>query len=220
MKTLQNNYRRVKVTLYIDVPVIDNRGGSKYSYLTDDTIMSDIENAIERHTPYRCNTESEMVSEPLDEIVTSDCYGPVESPAGYILPNGQTYLLSDNENAFVHISLAKSVYDICDSLGLTEQLKDFSGFSIEERLNMMGVIKVHGYDVRYNAHYEYESYHHDGEGTILYSPDVTDEQIDALEVYHKNNNLEYDKLSFEHGWYSIGEIRQMDTFARRKVFSI
>lgn len=151
------------------------------------------------------------------EVMISEC-GSDEpekfvSPVGYIAPDGKFYLMESSECGLAHIELAPLMLKLYGNQ-LDNILLYGSGMSIDYGLERAGFIKVHQFDIRYLAHLQV------GFGSNeVYTPDITDAQLESIFRYCKLWNYE-GCITINERRTKVSKIKQADKLALRKIFSL
>jgi len=191
--------RYAKATIYLEVPED-----------LDDEYK--VEREIERLLDY-----GQLHFTGPAEVMVSEC-GSDEpekfvSPVGYIAPDGKFYLMESSENGLAHLELALLMLKIYGD-ELDSRLLYGDGMSIDYGLEKAGFVKVHGFDIRYLAHFQV------GFGdNERYTPDITDAQLESILRYCKLWN--YDGCIDVNGKkVKVSAIKQADKLALRKIFSL
>lgn len=191
--------RYAKATIYLEVP----------EDLDDEC---KVEREIERLLDY-----GQLHFTGPADVMVSEC-GSDEpekfvSPVGYIAPDGKFYLMESSENGLAHIELAPLMLKIYGD-ELDSILLYGDGMSIDYGLEKAGFVKVHGFDIRYLAHFQV------GFGSNeRYTPDITDAQLESILRYCKLWN--YDGCIDINGKLTeVSKIKQADKLALRKIFSL
>jgi len=191
--------RYAKATIYLEVP----------ENLDDEyKVESEIERLLDCGQLHFTAPADVMVSEP-----GSDEPEKFEEPVGYIAPDGKFYLMESSENGLAHIELAPLMIKLYGD-NLDRILLYGDGMSIDYGLEKAGFVKVHGFDIRYLAHFQ--AGFGDNE---RYTPDITDSQLESIIRYCQLWN--YDGCVDVNGKkVKLSAIKQADKLALRKIFSL
>ena len=200
----KNHTRRLaKVTLYLDVP-------SEYG---EGTLEQDIE-----HKLSELGIDMTVPSETIVSDPGSDNPEDFEYPVGFIAPDGKFYLVDGDTDGLAHIHLAPFVKELYEQKGMLDNLHMFfySGLSLDYTLERAGFVKVHKYDIRYVAHFALYGGTND---EPVYTPDLTDAQIQSIVRYGKLFNWEGDVFINEKR-VPLSTIAQADKLCLRNIFSL
>ena len=191
--------RYAKATIYLEVP----------EDLDDEyKVESEIERLLDYGQLHFTGPAEVMVSEP-----GSDDPEKFENPVGYIAPDGKFYLMESSENGLAHIELAPLMIKLYGD-NLDRVLLYGDGMSIDYGLEKAGFVKVHGFDIRYLAHFQA------GFGdNVRYTPDITDAQLESIIRYCQLWNYE-GRVYVNDRVTEVSVIKQADKFALRKIFSL
>ena len=199
----KNHTRRLaKVTLYLDVP-------SEYG---EGTLEHDIEHKLSELGINMTGPSETMISDP-----GSDNPEDFEYPVGFIAPDGKFYLVDDDTDGLAHLHLAPFVKELYEQKGILDNLHMFnSGLSLDYTLERAGFVKVHKYDIRYIAHF-----HIGGSinGEPVYTPDLTDAQIQSIIRYGKLFNWE-GVVFVNDKRVPLSTIAQADKLCLRNIFGL
>lgn len=199
--------RFAKVTLYLEVPSTFNEGSLEnyVNKVIDDKLFDD---KIVSTAP--CEV---MISEP-----GSDDPEDFESPVGFIAPDGKFYLVESSTSGLAHLELAPFVEQLYRDKGMLDDMYLYRcGMTLDYELERAGFVKVHKYDVRYFAHMNVGKNYKTGQD--VYSPDLTQAQIDSIVRYGKEHG--YEGCVFVNGTQmEISKIKQADELSLRKIFSL
>lgn len=199
--------RFAKVTLYLEVPTTFNEGSleSYFNKVVDDKLHDD---KIVSTAP--CEV---MISEP-----GSDNPEDFENPVGFIAPDGKFYLVESSSSRLAHLELAPFVEQLYRDKGMLDDVYLYRcGMTLDYELERAGFVKVHKYSVRYFAHMYVGKDYKTRED--IYSPDLTQAQIDAIVRYGQLHGDRGD--IFVNGTRkSVFDIRQADKLSIRKIFSL
>lgn len=191
--------RFAKVTMYLEVP----------SGYTEDTLSD----AIEKHVSTMEGVTTTSWSDVIMSKPGSDDPADFKEPVGFIAPDGRFFLMESAENGLAHLELAETVYNVYKNDIDMRLLNSSSGMTLDYGLERAGFVKVHMYDIRYLAHFCAVW----GFGEDVYTPDLTEEQRDAIVRYGKLCNLGGDV--FVNGKRTaLSTIRNADKLALRKIF--
>lgn len=194
--------RLAKITLYLDVP-------SEYGEGT-------LEQAIEDKL-YELGIDITGPSETMVSDPGSDNPEDFETPVGFIAPDGKFYLVDGDTDGLAHLHLAPFVKEVYEQKGMLDNLHMFhSGLSLDYTLENSGFVKVHKYDIRYVAHWWIGTDH---DNNKVYSPDLTDAQIQSIVRYGKLFNWEGDVFINEKR-VPLSTIAQADQLCLRNIFSL
>lgn len=211
IRTRNHKTRLAKVELYLEVPTTD--GDKVYGeYGTLDLIERILHSSgIETTGPGEIN-----LSPIFDDDINN-----YKNPVGYLAPDGKFYVIESSENGLAHLEISRVVY--AKYIGTQYMPHGRYGVSFEDTLDKNGFIKVHEKDIRYHVHIPLNPY----SDNPNYSPDPTQEQIDALIDYVRRfhwshyserlvfvNEREYEVDTF------IKIMRSGDKLAIRKVFEL
>lgn len=136
-------------------------------------------------------------------------------PVGFLGPDGRWFLIDSSENGLAHIYLAEHVYD-----AYADYIKENRIFvgRIDQDLEHVGIIKVHGSMVRYYAKCAFGGYHDQG---WCETPEVTDIQMERLCEYAKkfgdNGRLSFNKT---YPKWSYTALKQMNRIQINKLFEL
>lgn len=199
----KNHTRRLaKVTLYLDVP-------SEYR---EGTLEHDIEHKLSELGIDITGPSETMISDP-----GSDNPEDFEYPVGFIAPDGKFYLVDGDTDGLAHLHLAPFVKELYEQKGILDNLHMFnSGLSLDYTLERAGFVKVHKYDIRYIAHF-----HIGGSinGEPVYTPDLTDAQIQSIIRYGKLFNWE-GVVFVNDKRVPLSTIAQADKLCLRNIFGL
>lgn len=191
--------RYAKATIYLEVP----------EDLDDEC---KVEHEIERLLDY-----GQLHFTGPAEVMVSECGSDdpekFENPVGYIAPDGKFYLMESSDNGLAHLELAPLMLKLYGDK-LDRILLYGDGMSIDYSLEKAGFVKVHGFDIRYLAHFQV------GFGdNERYTPDITDAQLESILRYCKLWNYEGEVYVNEKRT-EVSKIKQADKLALRKIFSL
>ena len=204
---MKHSIRQAKITLYLDVPTIDD----KNHFIGDNEIVSLCEDAISKIPNFSVNAPSDIIagqaeSDDLEEMIFKAKEND-DNVVGFLAPDGKWWLTYCSKESLAHISLSSLVYNQY-KYELARNLHDWYS-SIDSTLEHNGFVKVHGSDIRYFNNVEN-------------SPKVNSKQIDEI--------LKYVKLQLECmdvGYVCINgkivqytKLKQMDESAFNKLFEI
>ena len=204
---MKHSIRQAKITLYLDVPTIDD----KNHFIGDNEIVSLCEDAISKIPNFSVNAPSDIIAGPVEsddlEKMIFKAKGNDDNVVGFLTPDGKWWLTYCSKESLAHISLSSLVYNQY-KYQLARNLYDwYSG--IDSILEHNGFIKVHGCDIRYF-------------NNVGNSPKVNNKQIDEILKYVR---LQLDYMSA--GYVCINgkiaqynKIKQMDEIAFNKLFEI
>ena len=153
-----------------------------------------------------------MISDP-----GSDNPEDFEYPVGFIAPDGKFYLVDGDTDGLAHLHLAPFVKELYEQKGILDNLHMFnSGLSLDYTLERAGFVKVHKYDIRYIAHF-----HIGGSinGEPVYTPDLTDAQIQSIIRYGKLFNWE-GVVFVNDKRVPLSTIAQADKLCLRNIFGL
>ncbi len=138
----------------------------------------------------------------------------IKTPVGFLGPDGRWFLIDESENGLAHIELSEYVYDeYADYI----QRNRIYVYNYDVDLEHAGIIKVHGWMVRYFAKSPFYGYY---DQTDCKTPEVTDVQMEQLYEYAKKFG-DSGKLSFNYNYpqFSFAELRQMDRIQINHLFA-
>jgi hypothetical protein len=138
----------------------------------------------------------------------------IKKPVGFLGPDGRWFLIDASENGLAHIELAEHVYD--EYADYIQQNRIYvSNYDVD--LEHAGIIKVHGWMVRYFTNSPFYGYYDQSD---CKTPEVTDVQMEQLYEYAKKFG-DSGKLSFNYNYpqFSFAELRQMDRIQINRLFT-
>ena len=195
---MKHSIRQVKVTLYLDVPTLDDND----KFLDECKIIETCENSL-RQNKFYVNAPSEVVLGPVEsddlEAMISEAKLNNDNVVGFLTPDAKWYLMFCSENGLSHIKLANLIYpyykyELCYDLNHDLHFLDTA-------LEKSGFVKVHGENIRYFSDV----------GTKL-----NDKQINELIKYMKLQKEIYINDKF----VNVNKISQMDYFSFNMLFEI
>lgn len=204
---MKHSIRQAKITLYLDVPTIDD----KNHFISDNEIVSLCEDAISKITNFSINAPSDIIAGPVEsddlEEMIFKAKENNDNVVGFLAPDGKWWLTYCSKESLAHISLSSLVYNQYKYELARNSYDWYSG--IDSTLEYNGFVKVHGSDIRYF-------------NNVRDSPKVNSKQIDEI--------LKYVRLQLEcmsAGYVCINgkivqynKIKQMDDIAFNKLFEI
>ena len=204
---MKHSTRKAKITLYLDVPTVDD----KNHFMGDNEIVSLCEDTISKIPNFSVNSPSDIISGPVEsddlEEMIFKAKENNDNVVGFLAPDGKWWLTYCKKESLAHISLSGLVYSQY-KYKLTHNLYGWHS-GIDSTLECNGFIKVHGCDIRYV-------------NNVCDSPKVNSKQIDEI--------LKYIRLQLECmgvGYVCINgkiiqysRIKQMDEIAFNKLFEI
>lgn len=199
--------RFAKVTLYLEVPSTFNEGS--------------LENYVNRVIDDKLFDDKIVSTAPCEVVISepgSDNPDDFESPVGFIAPDGKFYLVESSSSGLAHLELAPFVEQLYRDKGMLDDMYLYRcGMTLDYELERAGFVKVHKYDVRYFAHMNVGKNYKTGED--VYSPDLTQAQVDAIVRYGEIHG--YEGCVFVNGTLTeISKIKQADKLSLRKIFSL
>ena len=231
-----------KVTLYLEnVPAYHP---ISHQLMNKDEIASYIEDVCRDSLAnigiYYCDPSEAIISEPNPNVNvlehTFDLCGDYYSknlqdktklsepvyPVGYLCPDGKWYLVTEEDDQLAHINLASTIYEEYKDKGFKFNLME-SGYP-DEVLEKNGFIKVHGFDIRYYAHFKCWNV---AAQKADHTPDVNEiqrkELIRYCELLHNLDKSLYDydsnEIRINERHIDSRKLKQMDELMLRKTFS-
>ena len=204
---MKHSIRQAKITLYLDVPTIDD----KNHFIGDNEIVSLCEDAISKIPNFSVNAPSDIIagqaeSDDLEEMIFKAKEND-DNVVGFLAPDGKWWLTYCSKESLAHISLSSLVYSQYKYELAQNSYDWYSG--IDSTLEHNGFVKVHGCDIRYF-------------NNVGNSPKVNSKQIDKILKYVR---LQLDYMSV--GYVCINEkiaqyskLKQIDEIAFNKLFEI
>ena len=204
---MKNRVRQIKVTMYLDIPVIDCKG----KYVNPNSLLEKIEDGVWYDLDATVNAPSEMIvgpieSDDLDQMISKAIYNN-DNVVGFLTPDAKWYLTFCSKDKLAHINLANFIYPYYKD-ELDFYLKYDANF-LDTALEKSGFVKVNGQDIRYFSNV---------------GPNINKEQISQLIKYMKlqldKNGLNKDSIYINDKWVDVNKISQMDDIAFNKLFNI
>ena len=204
---MKHSIRQAKITLYLDVPTIDD----KNHFISDNEIVSLCEDAISKIPNFSINAPSDIIAGPVEsddlEEMIFKAKENDDNVVGFLAPDGKWWLTYCSKESLAHISLSSLVYNQY-KYELVQNSSDWHS-GIDSTLENNGFIKVHGCDIRYF-------------NNVGNSPKVNSKQIDEILKYVR---LQLDYMSV--GYVCINgkiaqysKLKQIDEIAFNKLFEI
>ena len=204
---MKHSIRQAKITLYLDVPTIDD----KNHFISDNEIVSLCEDNISKIPNFSVNAPSDIIAGPVEsddlEEMIFKAKENDDNVVGFLAPDGKWWLTYCSKESLAHISLSSLVYNQY-KYELAQNSSDWHS-SVDSILEHNGFIKVHGSDIRYF-------------NNVGNSPKVNSKQIDEILKYVR---LQLDYMSV--GYVCINgkivqytKLKQMDDIVFNKLFEI
>ena len=204
---MKHSIRQAKITLYLDVPTIDD----KNHFISDNEIVSLCEDNISKIPNFSVNAPSDIIAGPVEsddlEEMIFKAKENDDNVVGFLAPDGKWWLTYCSKESLAHISLSSLVYNQY-KYELAQNSSDWHS-SVDSILEHNGFIKVHGSDIRYF-------------NNVGNSPKVNSKQIDEILKYVR---LQLDYMSV--GYVCINgkiaqysKLKQIDEIAFNKLFEI
>ena len=204
---MKHSIRQAKITLYLDVPTIDD----KNHFISDNEIVSLCEDAISKIPNFSVNAPSDIIAGPVEsddlEEMIFKAKENDDNVVGFLAPDGKWWLTYCSKESLAHISLSSLVYNQYKYELAQNSYDWYSG--VDSTLEHNGFVKVHGPDIRYF-------------NNVGNSPKVNSKQINEI--------LKYVRLQLEYmgaGYICINgkiaqytKLKQMDEIAFNKLFEI
>ena len=203
---MNHNIRQVKITMYLDVPILNND-----KYINISKIVDGCENGVFNILGASTNAPSEIIfgpieSDDLDQIISEAIYNN-DNVVGFLTPDAKWYLTFCSKDRLAHIHLANMIYHYY-KYELNYNLKYDANF-LDTALEKSGFVKVNGQDIRYFNDV---------------GPNINKEQISQLIKYMKlqldKNGLNKDSIYINDTWVDVNKASQMDEIAFNKLFNI
>lgn len=207
---MKHSIRQAKITLYLDVPTIDD----KNHFIGDNEIVSLCEDAISKITNFSVNAPSDIVIGPIEsddlEEMISKAKQDNDNIVGFLAPDGKWWLTYCKKESLAHISLSSLVYNYY-KYELSYNLCDSNSWHIciDSTLENNGFIKVHGCDIRYF-------------NNVGNSPKVNSKQIDEILKYVRLQLecIGADYVCINGKIVQYTKLKQMDDIVFNKLFEI
>ena len=204
---MKHSIRKAKITLYLDVPTIDD----KNHFIGDNEIVSLCEDAISKIPNFSVNAPSDIIggtveSDDLEEMIFKAKQND-DNVVGFLAPDDKWWLTYRSKESLAHISLSSLVYNQYKYELAKNSCDWYSG--IDSTLERNGFIKVHGCDIRYF-------------NNVDNSPKVNGKQIDEILKYVKLQLecLGVDYVCINGKSIQYNKLKQMDDIASNRLFEI
>lgn len=193
------NIRRAKVTLYLDVPVLDNDN----LFVDKTQILNTCEKSLNTCN-FKINAPSDIILEPINsdnlEDMVHEAKNNNDNVVGFLTPDGKWYLMCCIEDNLAHITLSNILYPYY-KYELGYSFIDDNTNMLDYTLEKNGFIKVHGRSIRYFSNV---------------GPKINDNQINELIKYMKLQ----DEIFINDKFVDKLKMCQMDKISFNKVFEL
>lgn len=194
------NTRQVKLTLYLDVPTLDENN----NFIDSSKIIKICENSLKQNKFY-VNAPSEIILGPIEsddlEAKLLEAKRNNDNVVGFLAPDAKWYLMFCSEDNLAHIKLADILYPYYKyELGYTF-IDGNDDLNLDFILEKNGFIKVHGVDIRYFSNI---------------GPKINDKQIEELIKYIRLQN----KININEDCINPNKIYGMYSFQFNKLFEL
>lgn len=204
---MKHSIRQAKITLYLDVPAIDD----KNYFISDNEIVSLCEDAISKIPNFSVNAPSDIIAGPVEsddlEEMIFKAKENDDNVVGFLAPDGKWWLTYCSKESLAHINLSSLVYSQY-KYELAQNSSDWHS-SIDSTLEHNGFVKVHGSDIRYF-------------NNVGNSPKVNSKQIDEILKYVRLQLecIGADYVCINGKIVQYTKLKQMDDIAFNKLFEI
>lgn len=192
------NTRQVKLTLYLDVPTLDENS----NFIDSSKIIKICENSLKQNKFY-VNAPSEIILGPIEsddlEAKLLEAKRNNDNVVGFLAPDAKWYLMFCSEDGLAHIKLADILYPYY-KYELGYKLNSDLHF-LDIALEKSGFVKVHGENIRYFSNI---------------GPKINDKQIEELIKYI---NLQK-KIYINDKCINTNKIYGMDKIQFNKLFEL
>ena len=204
---MKHSIRQAKITLYLDVPTIDD----KNHFISDNEIVSLCEDNISKIPNFSVNAPSDIIAGPVEsddlEEMIFKAKENDDNVVGFLAPDGKWWLTYCSKESLAHISLSSLVYNQY-KYELAQNSSDWHS-SVDSILEHNGFIKVHGSDIRYF-------------NNVGNSPKVNSKQIDEILKYVRLQLecIGADYVCINGKIVQYTKLKQMDDIVFNKLFEI
>ena len=204
---MKHSIRQAKITLYLDVPTIDD----KNHFISDNEIVSLCEDNISKIPNSSVNAPSDIIAGPVEsddlEEMIFKAKENDDNVVGFLAPDGKWWLTYCSKESLAHISLSSLVYNQY-KYELAQNSSDWHS-SVDSILEHNGFIKVHGSDIRYF-------------NNVGNSPKVNSKQIDEILKYVRLQLecIGADYVCINGKIVQYTKLKQMDDIVFNKLFEI
>lgn len=200
--------RYAKVTMYLEVDSVKTDLYGRMKFKTDDEILQQIERNVKKHG-ITLSSFSDIILSPIE----GDNPCNFKKPVGYLTYTGNFFLLEGEDYGLAHVALSSMLYQYYEDFIKERRIY---GTDLENTLEHMGMIKVHGCGFRYYPSLPYSGYHDQKD---CKTPKINEVQRLEMIKYLENKYPNEQWVEINGKSYKIRDFKQMDLVRINEIFN-